>query len=201
MESWESTVLACWERGQQRRAVGSGPLGPHLAHAAALSRLIDPDAAVGIDLGTGAGVPGLALAGFLPEMRWILIDAAKRRIDLVRDAIETLGWTDRVTAVHGRAEDPSVVPQRAADVVVARLFASPAVTAECAAPLVRRGGRILVTEPPESTGRWSADGLRPLGLEIGARHLDPRAQELVAVAEPEDRFPRKPGVAQKRPLW
>lgn len=199
--AWEPTVLACWEQGRALGAVGPGPLEDHLAHARALAAHIGPDATFGVDLGTGAGIPGLALAGCLPTMRWVLLDAARRRISLVERTIASLGWGDRVTAVHGRAEDPGSVPQRSADVVVARLFAGPAATAECAAPLVRLGGRILVTEPPTRTDRWSPDGLRPLGLELGTSFDDPRVQELVAVGAPEERFPRKPGVAAKRPLW
>lgn len=210
MPAWEDVVLDCWRQGQSRSAVGPGPVEAHLEHARLLAHHLRSDDELGIDLGTGVGIPGLALAGFRPDMRWILIDAAQRRIQLVATAIEELGWSDRVQAVHGRAEDPAVVATRQADVVIARLFGPPAATAECAAPLVRPGGRVLVTEPPESdsshdssaTGaRWPADGLRPLGLSVGDRSLTPSLQTLEAVAEPEARFPRKPGVALRRPLW
>lgn len=217
MESWIPGVLACWERGQQLSAVGPGPLHAHLEHARSLANHLAADDTLGLDLGTGAGLPGLALAGFRPDMRWILVDAAKRRIAIVRDAIDALGWTDRVQAIHGRAEDPGIVPARAVDVIVARLFGPPAATAECAAPLLRPGGRLLVTEPPvavdriglDSRGsdggsnemRWSPEGLTPLGLAVGRRFDDPLVQELVAVGEPEERFPRKAGVAVRRPLW
>lgn len=206
MESWVPVVLACWERGQSRSAVGPGAVGVHLEHARALAAHLRTDEGVGLDLGTGAGIPGLALAGLRPDMRWILLDAAKRRVSVVQDAIDALGWGDRVQAVHGRAEDPSLMPRRSVDVVVARLFGPPAATAECAAPLVRTSGRILVTEPPEAGSggagaRWPASGLRPLGLEPGRRLEHPRVQELLAAGDPESRFPRKPGVAVRRPLW
>ncbi|WP_436794054.1 16S rRNA (guanine(527)-N(7))-methyltransferase RsmG [Actinospongicola halichondriae] len=201
MEPWETTVLACWARGQDRSAVGPGPLEEHLAHAKALAAHFRPDEASGLDVGTGAGVPGLALAGYLPEMRWVLLDAARRRIVVVQEAIDALGWNDRVTAVHGRAEDRRLLPPRSFDVVVARLFGPPAVTAECAAPLVRHGGRVLVTEPPDAEARWSTDGLAPLGLSLGERSASPSMQELRATGDPETRFPRKAGVARKRPLW
>ncbi len=201
MEEWETVVLECWRRGQGRSAVGPGPVEDHLAHARALAGHLRPDEATGIDVGTGAGVPGLALAGYLPHMSWVLLDAARRRISLVQEAVAALGWGDRVVAVHGRAEDAGVVPHRSFDVVVARLFGPPAVTAECAAPLVRPGGRVLVTEPPGSGARWSPAGLAPLGLTVGERLRSPSVQELCASGEPEERFPRKPGVARKRPLF
>lgn len=204
MEAWIPVVLACWERGQRLSAVGPGPVDVHLDHARALAAHLTPSETVGLDLGTGAGLPGLALAGFRPDMRWILLDAAQRRVGTVQEAIDELGWGDRVVAVHGRAEDRAVVEAWRADVVVSRLFGPPAATAECAAPFVRAGGRILVTEPPSSAGaagRWSAKGLEPLGLTIGRRFESPLVQELVSVGAPEQRFPRKPGVATKRPLW
>lgn len=203
-------MLACWRRGQQRSAVGPGPVEPHLAHARALARHLLPEDAVGLDLGTGAGLPGLALAGLRPDMRWILLDAARRRVQLVAEAVDALGWSDRVAVVHGRAEDTTLIAPHSVDVVVARLFGPPAATAECAAPLLRVGGRVLVTEPPNSASepgisstdrRWPEDALGVLGLTLGRRLEAPRVQELVSVGRPESRFPRKPGVAVRRPLW
>lgn len=207
MDAWVPQVLACWRRGQELSAVGPGAVERHLEHARALAGHLAPEETVGLDLGTGAGVPGLALAGFRPDMRWILLDAAKRRVDVVQATIDALGWGDRVEAIHGRAEDRALIAARSADVVVARLFGPPSATAECAAPLVRAGGRVLVTEPPPTpseenqTVRWSERGLEPLGLALGRRFEQPIVQELVAVGSPEGRFPRKPGVAVRRPLW
>ena len=201
MTSWEEVVLSCWEQGQAISAVGPGPVSAHLAHARALAGHLGPDEVVGVDLGSGVGLPGLALAGLRPDMRWTLVDASRRRVQVVGSAVSALGWQDRVATVHGRAEDVEAIGHRAADVVVARLFGPPATTAECAAPLVRRGGRVLITEPPEGEERWPDDPLVPLGLARGRRLEDPHVQELLAVGDPEARFPRKPGVAAKRPLW
>ena len=202
-EAWIPVVLEGWRRGQHHSAVGPGPVARHLDHARRLVDLIDPTAGVGLDLGTGAGLPGLALAGWRPEMTWTLLDASARRIRLVDAVIEELGWSGRVTAVHARAEELARQPgwRASVDVVVARSFGPSAVTAECAAPFVRIGGSVLVTEPPERTDRWSAEGLRVLGLEAGASIADPPVQELRSVAAPEGRFPRQPGVARRRPLW
>ena len=116
-----------------------------------------------------------------------------------------LGWSDRVQAVHERAEVAGRGPEyrRRFGVVTARSFGPPAVTAECAAPFVGTGGAILFAEPPasEESGRWPADGLAHLGLVAGPRLARPSVQVLVAEGELDDRFPRKPGVAARRPLW
>ena len=60
------------------------------------------------------------------------------------------------------------------DVVVARSFGRPAMTAECAAPFLLRGGHLVVSEPPGAVeGRWSAEGLAGLGLELAGQATSP----------------------------
>lgn len=202
-DGWTAAVLAAWAEGQRLSAVGPTPLEQHLDHARRLSELLEPGGAA-LDLGTGAGIPGLALAGFRPDLRWTLVDASRRRLRPVRAAVDRLGWADRVTVVHARAEEMAADERWTAhfDVVVARLFGPPAVTAECAAPLLRRHGRLLVTEPPGSSpDRWDDAGLTALGLERRRGYDDPPVVELVSVAAPDGRFPRRAGIAARRPLW
>lgn len=203
---WEDVVRAGWRRGQALGAVGPGPVDDHLDHARGLAAALPAGAEAGLDLGSGAGIPGLALAGLRPDMRWVLLDSARRRTLLVADVIAAAGWGPRVEVVHHRAE---IAGREAAyrqrfDVVTARLFGPPAVTAECAAPFVRAGGRLLVTDPPlDDDLRWSADGLAllGLGLELGDRLRHPAIQILERRGPLDDRFPRQPGVAARRPLW
>ena len=57
-----------------------------------------------LDVGTGAGFPGMPLAILCPETEFVLLDALRKRIDFLNEVIETLGLTN-VTAVHARAED------------------------------------------------------------------------------------------------
>lgn len=202
-DDWEPVVLDAWRRGQEISAVGPGSLTSHLDHARHLAVRIDDGARSALDLGTGAGIPGLALAGLRPDLEWVLVDAARRRVRVLVDAVTAAGWNDRVTVIHDRAELlPGNGYATAFDVVVARLFGPPAVTAECAAPLLAPGGQLLVTEPAESSrARWDEEVLPVLGLSLGDRWSDPEVQELRRTGEHEARFPRKPGVAGKRPLW
>jgi 16S rRNA (guanine527-N7)-methyltransferase len=199
--SWEEVVVATFEAGQDRSIVGPGDVRVHIQHAERLAAALEPPAHAA-DLGSGAGIPGLVLAGIWPESRWLLVDAARRRTQLLDQAVTQLGWGDRVTVAHARAEalGRSADHRARYDLVTARSFGPPAVTAECAAPLLALGGVLAVSEPPDPPpGRWSSTGLAPLGLELLAP--EPGLQRLVAVRPPDARFPRRPGVADRRPLF
>jgi 16S rRNA (guanine527-N7)-methyltransferase len=161
---------------------------------------------LGIDLGSGGGVPGLALALWWPDSRWVLIDAGQRRAVFLDDAVEALDLADRVTVALRAAEDAGRDPalRAAADLVVARSFGPPAVVAECAAPLLRVGGRLLVSEPPDpDPARWPAADLANLGLVLHGRSESGSGSvmELEQVSPARDEVPRRPGAPARRPLW
>lgn len=157
-----------------------------------------------IDLGSGGGLPGLVLAIALPTWRWTLLDGSVRRTETLQEAVGELGIAERTTVVAARAEEAARTVLRGTfDVAVARGFAAAAPTAECAAPFLRSGGRLLVTEPPGGAPhRWPEDALAQLGLAPGGRTTEPvAAQLLVAVEDCPDRYPRRTGIPVKRPLW
>ena len=203
-DAWVPVVLEGWRRGQQLSAVGPGEVDAHLDHARAVERRLPPKVRRCLDLGAGAGIPGLALAGLRPETRWVLLDAARRRTRLLEEIVAELGWGDRVTVIHGRAEELGRAPDHRGqyDLVTARLFGPPSVTAECAAPLLRDGGHLVVAEPPtEEPDRWPATHLPRLSLHLAERFADPALQILRRSGSIDDRYPRRPGVPQKHPLW
>ena len=90
-----------------------------------------------------------------------------------------------------------------ADVVTARSCGPPAVVAECGAPLLRVGGRLLVSEPPQVTDRWPVEGLAALGLSAPeSRALDGYGFVGVTQSTPcAVTYPRKPGVPERSPLF
>jgi len=128
-----------------------------------------------------------------------------RRTAFLDDAVARLGLADRVTVRTARAEDAGrdATLRGQADVVVARGFGPPPVTAECAAPFLRVGGALVVSEPPASEGqRWAEGGLDVLGLRLEATLVGPPAfVRLRQVAVCPTLYPRRSGVPRKRPLW
>ena len=93
---------------------------------------------------------------------------------------------------------------RSVDVVVARSLAAPAVAAEYAAPLLKVGGTAVIAEPPGGApDRWPADGLADLGMRTGHVLFAPTAtlQILEQAERCPEKFPRRVGVAAKRPLF
>ena len=193
---------------RRRGMLGPGPVDVHLDHAEAMA------AAIGgnfrgrfLDLGSGAGVPGLILLAMWPAATGVLLEARQRRCSFLEAAVSGLGLRDRASVACGRAEE--LARQRdfrgAFDLVVARGFGPPAATAECAVGFMGAGGRLVVSEPPGEADpkRWPAAGLAELGL-LGPelRREEEAGIALFTAPEPAgERWPRRVGVPGRRPLW
>ena len=146
-----------------------------------------------------------------PATAWWLLDANQRRTDFLTEAVQRLGVADRVTVVRGRAEELGHDGglRGRFELVVARSFGKPAVTAECAAGFLKVGGTLMVSEPPATQGsesgaagegpRWDPVGLAELGLALGGHQAG--CQVLHAHAACPDRYPRRVGIPTKRPLF
>jgi 16S rRNA (guanine527-N7)-methyltransferase len=202
-----ASLLAVLEEAKERGFLGPGPVADHVDHAAAfVAALADETPSRWLDLGSGGGLPGLALAEAWAGSAFVLLDAQLRRARFLASALERLGLSERGGVEHARAEDAG----RAAglrgsfDAVVARSFGRPAVTAECGAPFLRRGGVLLVAEPPDAPDRrWKADGLARLGLaDHGPISSGEATVRRLVAAEPcPPEFPRRAGVPERKPLF
>lgn len=193
-------LLSALVEAQERGFFGPGPVVDHVVHARRLSCAL-PSVGVGIDLGSGGGVPGLVFALDHPDMEWIFVESQERRAGWLAEAVAWVGLAN-VVVRRERVELTGRSELRAtATVVTARSFAPPGVTAECGAPLLAPGGTLWVSEPPEPTGtRWPTAGLALLGL---ARR-PPEVRSWVALERVgfcPDRYPRRVGIPAKRPLF
>jgi 16S rRNA (guanine527-N7)-methyltransferase len=160
------------------------------------------------DLGSGAGWPGIALAAALPDAHVWLVESAVRHCRYLERAVAVSGLGN-VTVVHARAEEwPAGLG--AHDLVTARALAALPVILEYAAPLLADGGHVVAwkgaVSPDEAAAGTAAAGvlgLAPAGVLAvtpypGAR--DHTLHTFCKIATTPARFPRRPGMAAKRPL-
>ncbi len=195
-------LLATLDRARTLGFLGPGPVEDHITHASGFLTALASVTGRVVDLGSGGGVPGLILAIERPDLELVLVDATAKRCRFLEEAVARLQLTASV--IEGRAEVIGHGALRGtADAVVARSFGPPSVTAECAAPLLRPGGLLVVSEPPASgEDRWPVAPLSKLGLRPLLRTTtSPVIQVLTLAASCPDEFPRRDGVPAKRPLF
>jgi len=167
------------------------------------------------DLGSGAGFPGLVLAAARPEMQVDLVESAARKCAVI-DRLIRASAIENARSVRARAEEWGALPAQAGggaggyDVVTARALGSLALLEEYAAPLLRDGGVLVAwkgerdpAEDEAGAAAAAALGMRPEAVLAvvpfeGARHRHLHVVRKVAPTPPG--FPRRAGMARKRPL-
>jgi 16S rRNA (guanine527-N7)-methyltransferase len=201
-------LLDVLEESRALGLLGPGPVARQHDHAHDLAEAVGSFTGRFVDLGAGGGLPGLVLAEAWPESSGTFLDAHQRRCAFLEHAIERLDLGERFTVACGRAEtlarDHGL--RGGFDLVVARSFGPPAVTAECAVGFLAPGGELVVTEPPEQDEReprWPLEGLAQLGLGSprAIRHGETGAVRIALTHPVAERWPRREGVPGKRPLW
>jgi 16S rRNA (guanine527-N7)-methyltransferase len=164
-----------------------------------------------LDLGTGAGFPGIPLKIMFPNLKITLVDSLRKRVDYLNLVIDELGLKD-ITAIHSRAEvlahDTKYREQY--DIVVSRAVANLSVLSEYCIPFVKVGGVFISYKSGESmeeiTNASNAIGMlggkRAKAVEFVLPDSDYSRCNVVIEKKKntEDRFPRKEGVPSKRPL-
>lgn len=160
------------------------------------------------DIGSGAGFPGLVLAAALPAARVSLVESSARKCSFLERAAAEMGL-ENVEAVASRAESWAD-GIGACDLVTARAVAPLNVLVEYAAPLLADGGTLVAwkgrrDDADESDGdaAAAATGLGPARVSPvrpwdGAQHL--HLHLYMKVGCTPDRYPRRPGMASKRPV-
>ena len=153
------------------RGVEHGLIGPHevprlwdrhLLNCAVVAEFIDPRPATLVDIGSGAGLPGIVLAMLRPKVSVILLEPMERRCRFLTDCVAELGL-DNASVLRARAQDAVL----RADVATARALAPLDRLAELAVGLVRPGGMVLAIK-----GQTAADELkkaRPVLKRLGVR--------------------------------
>ena len=204
---------AAWKRARADGVLGGASIQELIEHTAgyvsAVCAVSGQDAAtvggLGIDVGTGAGVPGVLLALSFPRMKWRLVDASEQRCDFARAAVRAAGVGDRVTVRHARGEDLGHEEgwREAHDVAVARLLGPPAETTELLVPLVCDKGVAVVSTRADGSEAWEAAPLDELGIDLV--RVDARGSGVFvtlsrAGAAPQE-LPRRRAVRRRSPLF
>ncbi len=186
----------------------------HFGESLALLRALEDAGCLGspaIDIGTGAGFPGLAIKIARPDLRLTLLEATAKKIAFLQHIVALLRL-DGVTVVHGRAEEVAHDPAHRAAyaLALARAVAPLRVLVELALPFVRLGG-VLATPKGSAAPREAREAGAALAacggrieaitrLEAPAGGPSPALVIIRKTAETPERFPRRAGIPSKRPL-
>nr|WP_321501226.1 16S rRNA (guanine(527)-N(7))-methyltransferase RsmG [uncultured Dethiosulfovibrio sp.] len=161
-----------------------------------------------IDVGTGGGLPGAAWAICRPDLEVFLLDSQSRKTNALTSVIEELGLKN-VQVLWGRSEEIAKTERESFDLATARGVSELGIVAEYLSPLVAIGGTVLAIKGPgyveemeKIGGRWNTLALgKP---EIHGYVNGERQGFLISMVKTgpcPDRFPRKPGKAEKTPWW
>ncbi|MCL1965334.1 MAG: 16S rRNA (guanine(527)-N(7))-methyltransferase RsmG [Firmicutes bacterium] len=202
-------LLTAWNRRMDLTAVTDDTEALHRHYLDSLTALdLLPQGARVVDVGTGAGFPGVPLALARPDIAMTLLDALEKRVRFLTHAAETIGL--RAEAVHARAEDYAKERREMFDVAVSRAVASLPVLLEWLLPLVRIGGQCILWKGPglaaelEGARRVSpllgGGAVRVADAPVAGRELRHVLVVVSKDAPTPARFPRRAGMAVKRPL-
>lgn len=169
---------------------------------------IEKDASV-IDVGTGAGFPGLVLKIARPDIRLTLLDSLQKRLGFLEEVCQALGIHD-VSLIHSRAEDGSRTELRDSfDVAISRAVASLNTLCEYDMPYVKVGGRFISMKSKEADAELSdaQNAITTLGGKLIGKHdfiLGSAGErsiiEIEKISPTPDRFPRKSKQIKNKPL-
>ena len=183
----------------------------HMLDCAALLSCADFKGKKLIDVGTGAGFPGIPLKILVPELEITLLDSLNKRVNWLNEVIATLGLTG-ITAIHARAEEPALVKgyRDSFDFVTARAVADLRLLSEICLPYAKVGGTFLSMKSTGSDEELenAAHAVKFMGGRVRDRvdytipgtHVTHRVLRIDKVAPTLKGYPRRWAKIQKNPL-
>lgn len=181
----------------------------HLLDSLALTGLAGLEGRTVVDVGTGAGFPGVPLAIARPSARVTLLDSLGKRVDFLRESCRILGL-DNVECVHGRAEEFAGERRETFDLAVSRAVAALPVLCELCLPLVKVGGAFWAMKSVDTEEEISASktAVKVLGGRIQAvsdytiptTEVVHRVVCIQKTAPTPKKYPRRFALIKKQPL-
>jgi 16S rRNA (guanine527-N7)-methyltransferase len=174
----------------------------HLFNSGVLAELVPPNCRV-VDVGSGAGLPGIPLAIARPDIRLSLLEPMARRVAWLQEVVDTLGL--EVEVVRGRAEEPEARRRLGgSDIVTARAVAPLERLAKWCLPLLRPGGQLLALKGASAAEELERDeaavakagGSRQWVATCGAEVLE--VPTTVVVVERDEQVGRRDGGRRRR---
>lgn len=164
-----------------------------------------------IDVGTGAGFPGIPIKILFPGIKVVLLDSLNKRINFLNEVIHEL-QLEQIYAVHGRAEDMARDKdyREKYDISTARAVANMTVLSEYCIPFVREGGYFLAMKGP-SVDEELKEGKNAIGtlggrvkevveVELYGEEMNHRVVVIEKVLKTNEKYPRKTVQIQKKPI-
>ena len=184
-----------------------GMLEKHFIDSLLLTKVIKDEEKSFIDVGTGAGFPGLVLAIFYPEKNFLLVDSVRKKIEFINEVIEKLGLENVKTSFE-RAEELIKDKRETFDVALCRGVANLRIILEYMIPFIKINGRFLPQKLNLNEVEESVNALKLLGSTIEEIHKfnlpkcgDERIiLEIVKNKKTHEKYPRKTGIPAKKPL-
>lgn len=184
----------------------------HFVDSAAVKKVYDLNRKVSvIDVGTGAGFPGIPLKILFPEIHIVLLDSLNKRVKFLQDVVKALGL-ENVECIHGRSEDIGKTEKyrEKFDLCLSRAVANLAVLSELCIPFVKIGGRFISYKAGNSAEEIedAKTAVRKLGGKVRRveEFLLPETKlervfvEIEKVKATEKKYPRRAGMPEKMPL-
>ncbi len=179
-------LLRVLGEAQRIGTLGSAPGMEIIRHSTWFADALPAEVMRVIDLGSGAGVPGLIVAVVRPMLKITLVDRRTKCADALVRAVSVLDLAERVSVRCADAKDLSRLPdwQGCFDAAISRGFGPPLTTLSLSACFVRVGGVVVISEPPEEIpDRWTGIDIASLGLS-GPHRIGPVAVFHVEHASP-----------------
>lgn len=162
-----------------------------------------------IDIGAGAGFPGIPLKIKCPQIQLTLVEATRKKVDFLRYIIEKLGLKD-IEVIWGRAEEISKDKRERYDIAVSRAVANLNILSELCLPFVKVGGYFIAYkgEKIEAEVKESENAIKLLGGKLKEiKNVQLPNSDIVRslviiekISPTPEKYPRRPGMANKRPL-